>query len=264
MKTYSIYHLPVMAFYSKALYSDIALNWKGVCFGYLFLLLSVCWIPDMIKLQQTLNSFILIYAPDIVAQVPEIRIINGKASFNVEQPHSIIFPGTDKVFVVFDSTGKTTSPDMVGAFALVTEKMLIIEDNRTKKEQYSFDKIDDFTLNQQMINDFLTTVRKYLTLALYPLALIGSFVFRILQVLLYAAIGLLFASMCKSDRTYDSLIRLSVVAITPGLIISAILETAGIHLPFAGLWFFLMAMGFLYYGVRAAAQGEKTEMRQQS
>ena len=254
MKKYSIFHIPFMAFYSKALYRDIALSWKGVCFGYLILMLALCWIPTMLKFNSVFSFMLDSYARQFVDQIPEVRIINGKASIDAPVPYYIIDPTSHRALVIFDTTGRYTVPEDAGAFALVTEIELIVKKSDHETTRYSFRDIEHFILTRQMIRDFTEMLRKYLALALYPLALLGSFVFRIIQVLIYAAIGLVFASVCKSNRSYDSLIRLSVAAITPGLIIDTILYALDIHLPFAGLWFFLAAMGYLYYGVRAAKE----------
>jgi hypothetical protein len=109
-------------------------------------------------------------------------------------------------------------------------------------------------LNQQKITSWLETARKYWTLVFYPFAVAGSLVFRIIQALIYAAIGILFASWCRSKRSYDSLLRLSAVAVTPCIIINTILEVAGISVPLAGLWFFLVTMIFLFIGVQESAK----------
>ena len=254
MKKYSILHIPFRAFYSKALYRDIALNWKGVCFGYLILMLALCWIPTMFKFHSLVTFMIDNHARQFVDQIPEVRIIDGKASIDEPVPYYIIDPTSHQALIIFDTTGRYTALENAGALALMTEKEFIVNKSDHETTRFSFRDIDHFTLTRQMINDFLEMLRKYLALALYPFALLGSFIFRLVQSLIYAAIGLVFASFCKTKLSYDSLIRLSVVAITPGLIIATILFTADIHLPFAGLWFFLAAMGYLYFGVRAARE----------
>ena len=33
MRRYSIFHVPVMSFYSRALYRDVGLRWKGIGFA---------------------------------------------------------------------------------------------------------------------------------------------------------------------------------------------------------------------------------------
>jgi hypothetical protein len=89
MKRYRIFHIPVLAFFSKGLYTDVAFNWKGTCLGYLFLLLAVCWIPAMIELDSGLDNFVETEAPKIISQVPTITIKDGVASIDEPQPYYI-------------------------------------------------------------------------------------------------------------------------------------------------------------------------------
>jgi len=49
---------------------------------------------------------------------------------------------------------------------------------------------------------------------------------------------------------------LAVVAVTPCIIFRIIFECASVELPLAGLWFFLAAMGFLFFGVKVCSQPE--------
>jgi hypothetical protein len=40
-KKYSIFHIPVFSFFSRELYRDVGMHWKGVNFLYLLLLLAI-------------------------------------------------------------------------------------------------------------------------------------------------------------------------------------------------------------------------------
>ncbi len=44
MSKYSPFQIPLLSFYATDLYRDMALNKKGSGFGYLFLLLALCWL----------------------------------------------------------------------------------------------------------------------------------------------------------------------------------------------------------------------------
>ena len=90
---------------------------------------------------------------------------------------------------------------------------------------------------------------KFATVVVYPFALIGSYVYRIVQVLIYAAVGLLFASMCKTTLSYAALIRLAVAAVTPVIIVSTILGMAGKDA--AAYWYLIAALGYLFFAVKS-------------
>lgn len=258
MKRYSIVHVPVLSFFSKALYRDVCHQWKGVGFAYLLLLLIVCWIAPIVKVHTGLSNFVDNEAPRIVSQIPTISIVDGKASINEPQPYRITEPDTGKTLAVIDTTGAARTLADANAFALITETEAIFKKSEIETQTFSFRDIDEFTLDQDMVTGWLAAAKKVVPPVLYVLAVLGAFVFRILQALIYACIGMMFASWCKARFTYASLLRLSIVAVTPGIIVETVLDVAQVNLPYAILWYFLAAMGFLYFGVKAASQDQDT------
>jgi len=253
MKKFSAIHIPPLSFFSKELYSDVALNWRGVNFFYLLLLLAACWIPIMIKLNNSIAQFVDNEAPRIVEQIPKITITNGEASIDESQPYYIKTPDSNSVLAIIDTTGTVKSLDNTGAYLLLTKNALIVRQSDVETRAYSLSQVKNFVLTSDRLMKWLQIFKKVFIIVSYPLALLGSFIFRIIQALIYGAIGLLFASWCKIKLTYDTLIRLSVIAVTPCIIISTILFLANVRLPFAALIYFLIAMVYLLFGVKAAA-----------
>jgi hypothetical protein len=252
-KRYTVFHVPVLAFFSKELYRDVALRWKGTAFGCLLLLLAVCWVPGMINIHTGVVEFVANEAPKLVSQIPVVTIVDGQASIDEPQPYYILDPDSGEALIVIDTTGNITSLEETEAQALLTRTGAIYRKSAIETRSFSFSEIDRFVLTQDRIYGWLDMVKRYAAPVLYPFCVLGSFIFRILQALLYAAIGLLIARLLKTERSYDDLLRLSVVAVTPAIIAVTLLDLAGIVLPFAGLWFFLAAMGYLTFGIRSAA-----------
>ena len=112
-------------------------------------------------------------------------------------------------------------------------------------------------MDQARVNGWLVNVKKYTVPVLYAFALPGSYIGRIIQVLIYAAIGLMFAHWCKCERSYAQLLRLAVVAMTPCIIIKTALSVIDIGLPVFGLWYILIALGYLLFGIKASSTGEE-------
>jgi hypothetical protein len=259
MKKFSIFHIPIYSFFSSELYRDVGLNWKGVAYGYLFLLLAICTIPGMFKVQRGLSNFIDKQAPQFVSQVPKITIEKGEVSIEEKQPYYIMLPDcnnsdSNKVAAIIDTTGQIQSLDNTDAFVLLTKNKILSRQSPTEIRMYDLSQVKHFVLEQSTIMRWLDIIKKLLAPILYPFVLASSFIFRIIQSLIYAAIGLAFASWCKTKLPYLSLIRLSVVAMTPCIIIRTIFESASIKIPLPGLWFFLLTMGFLFCGVKACSQ----------
>ncbi len=256
MKRYSIIHIPVWSFFSKALYRDIALQWKGTCFGYLFLLLAVAWIPGMIILHQELSAFVADEAPKLTAQLPHLTIHDGEASITEPEPFIVKDPDTGEPLAIIDTTGSITSLDDTPAKMLVMQTEAIYRENDFETQTFSFSEIEDFQIGPEQVDEWLKALSRFAAPVLYPLAVLGSYVYRIVQALIYAVVGLLFASLFNVRIGYAALLRLSVAAVTPCIIVNTVLGVSDVVLPFAPLWYFLVTMGYLLFAVSAASQAE--------
>jgi len=220
-----------MSFFSKELYQDVGLYWKGVNFGYLLLLLAVCWIPAIIKIRTVYSGF-----------------TDGQVSITESQPYYISNPENDDVLAIIDTTGTIISLEDSDAFCLLTKNSLITRKNKFETQTYDLSQVEYFVLDGDRIMSWLQTSKKFLVIAIYPFALLGSYIYRIV----YAAIGLLFASFCKVVLSYNTLLRLATVAVTPCIIAGTVFDLAGVSLP-APLYL-LAALGYLFFGVKAVSQ----------
>jgi len=254
MKKFSIIHVPILSFFSGDLYRDVGLNWRGVCFGYLFLLVAACAIPRVFIAKKSISLFIDEKAPPLVDQVPKITITDGEVHVSETQPYYIIAPDSNEVLVVIDTTGTIQSLDDTDAFVLLTKTKLILRESKVEHRTYDLSKVKEFTLERGKIMDWLNIGKKLIVPILLPFIIVGSYIFRIIQALIYAAIGLIFANFCRVRLSYDALIRLAVVAVTPCIIVRTIFAITSVYVPMAGLWFFLLAMGYLFIGVKASSQ----------
>lgn len=255
MKHYSIYQIPVLSFFSKNMYRYVASGWKGTGFAYLLLLLVICWIITLIKVHVQVGNFIDNEAYQIISQVPVISLSGGNASIEESQPYYIKNPENGKDLIIIDTTGKITSLDNTEAIALIKKTEGIFKKSEIETRTISFQKFGNFTLDQDLLNKLTNIVKKLMAIVFFPFAVLGSFVFRIVQALVYGAIGMLFALMHKSKMPYVATLRLAVVAVTPSLILKTLLDVFGVTVPYAGLWYFLIAMAYLFFGVRAASKG---------
>ena len=254
IRKFSALRIPYLSFFSKALYRDACFVWKGTGFVYLLALLAVCWLPTMVKMHYSVSSFIGKNMEPIISRIPQITFSDGSASVDVPQPYIIKSPQTNKDAIIIDTTGTITSLKGTEAFVLVKRNEAIFKKNDVETRTFDFKNFKQYVLNQQKMRSWTQAAQRYFAVFFYPCAVAGSFIFRILQMLVYAAIGMLFASWCRATFSYDSLLRLSVVAVTPCIIINKILGLAGVLVPFAGLLSFLVTMFYLFVGVRESAR----------
>jgi len=254
MKKYSMLQPLYLSFYSRDLYQDVRKNWKGTGFLYLLLLLAITWAPVMVKVHQGISKVIQQEAPKYIEQAPKITIARGAVSIDQPVPYTISNPDTRAPLVVIDTSGTITSLEQTTAPVLLSKSKLMYHKNRTETRVYDLSKIDFFTFDRNDVNHWVQIFRKYFATLAYPFALAASCVYRILQMLLYAAIGMLFVNMLKAKLDYLTVLRLASVSITPVIILSTLLTLTGLRVPFLWLLCFVIAMGYLAFAVKANAE----------
>jgi uncharacterized protein DUF1189 len=255
MKRYSLLQPLYLSFFSRDLYRDVRSNWKGTGFLYLLLLLALTWMPVMAKLHASLAAGIRQEAPKFVNQVPKITILHGEVSIDRPVPYTIADPDSGTPLLVIDTSGQISSLDQTPAVALLTkDKFMFRQERKGETRIHDLAAIDEFTLDRDRVNGWVQAFGKYFATVAYPFALAGSFVYRILQMLLYAAIGLLFAKMLNASLDYVTVLRLASVSITPAVILSTLRTVVNVTVPAFWLLCFAVAMGYLFFAVKANAE----------
>ena len=167
----------------------------------------------MIKFHSSLTDFVENDVPPMVSQVPMITFTDGEASIDEPQPYYINDPDSGEPLCIIDTTGTITSLDQTDAMFLLTKTQIIYKENEYKTEAYDFNELGDFVLSQDKINKWIGAIKSWATPVFSFFAIVGSYIFRIIQALIYGAIGLLFANLCKTKMSYASAVRLAVVAV---------------------------------------------------
>lgn len=256
MKQHNYFEAFYLSFYSAPFYLDVGRHWKGTGFLYLLLLLALVWIPEMAGIHTSISEAIDTHGQAFAAQVPAITISDGEVSTDVETPYFIRDPETDKVWAIIDLTGEYTSLEGAEAQVLLTRnEVLVRQDRGSVQETRSHDlsQVESFTLSGEDIGRWLEVAKSWLVILFYPFAVGFSFIYRIVQAFIYALIGLLIARSLKVNLTYETLLRLTVLALTPVIILLTIRSLASISIP--GLWLvaFALAMGYLIFAIKANA-----------
>lgn len=250
MKQYSIFQAIYMSFFSKSLYQDVRKNWQGNAFLYLLLLTAIFIIPMMVKMHLGLADFMTNDAPKFTQQIPDITIKNGQVSTPEAKKYVITDPDNGEPFAIIDTTGETKNIEE-GTFALLTKDKLIMQKNDTETRIYDLSEVKDFTINQNNINSWSNLLKTWTSLALYPFILFGIFIARIIQSLLYAVGGIIITKIVKTSVDYQSLIRLSAIAMTPVIIINVLIDLIGIKIPYLSFISMIATLGYLTFGILA-------------
>src|SRR5262245_33145556 len=213
MKRYSYLHAFVLSFFSRSFYQDVGRHWRGTGLLYMLILLVVLWIPSFIKMKVGFSRFITSEAPFFTQQIPRITIKNGQVSTDVATPYFIKDKDGTPIAII-DTTGQYQDIDDSPARILVTKTKVVARDDRQTRI-YQLRDVSDFELDRARVEGWLEMARVWLVLVLIPVILICSFVFRAVQMLIYAAVGLLFSNLLNTNLSYQTLMRLAAVALTP-------------------------------------------------
>ena len=263
MKQHNYFEAFYLSIYSAPLYRDVGRNWKGTGFLYLLLLLALAWVPEVAGIHTQMSEAIDTAGQAFAAQVPAITISDGEVSTDVETPYFIRDPEKDKVWAIIDLTGEYTSLENTEAEVLLTRNQVLMRRSRGTIEEtrtYDLSSVESFSVSGDEVSRWLEAAKSWLAILFYAFAVLFSFVYRMIQALLYAAIGLLIARSLTVELAYGTLLRLAVVALTPVIILVTIRSLASVSIP--GLWLvaFAVAMGYLIFAIKAnAAPAEPTQ-----
>lgn len=251
MGRFSIVHPLYMSFYSRPLYRDVAVNWRGTVFVYLFLVLALCWIPVAGVVKSMVSSYIAYEAPKIVSQIPEIRISGGKATVDAEMPYTIKDAESGKPLAILDTTGKTTSLDGSEAFALLTADSIILKRSDAETRTYKLTDASDIVINQTEVKHWLDEFDYWFVFFMYPSMLFLSYIYRLLQALFFAFVGKMYNRSLGAGLDYQALLRISVIALTPCIILNTLFLVSKSVFPAWGLVCFFISLAYLYFGIMA-------------
>jgi hypothetical protein len=246
-----LFEIPTGAWYSIPLYQEVASRWTGLNALYLFLFLLISWFPWVVKEQGDLNKFAEEWVEPLISEFPRFGISSGKLWVDGEPRRTISDPKTGRPLLLIDTTGQTLSLVGLSIPALVTADSFIMRNESGVEEKMSFSHLPNRAVTSQELKRFVADWIPSLLWYSYPFFLIGSFLFRIIQVFLLAGVGLIVCPLLETDLPLPALIRISVLAITPAMILRTLCNVLEITIPFCNLLLTLVTIGYLVFGISA-------------
>lgn len=234
---FGLQHPPLLAWFSRDLYRDVGQRWNGVGYGYLFLLLTITWLIILVSAHLSLGQFIESQLPPMLEQVPSVTITDGEVITDVEQPYTITNENGEVIFTIDTRENselewfKNTSPG-----ALLTSDMLHIRKSAHELRRIELSDVESFAIDQDIVSGWASSVHRWWLMVAIPCCLIGSIVFRCLQNLFYAALGLGLASLRGQKLSFDCSMRLAAIAVTPVILLDTLMSLASIQSPPFFLW----------------------------
>ena len=250
-RRYSLWHPFYMSFYSKSFYRDVAQHWRGFAFLYLIVLVALLSLLASAEIHFYMTGYIDRYGPEFIDQLPTVTIRDGRTTIDQPEPYTITDPETGQPIAIIDTTGKTRSLSGSPALVLLTEDRLMVKKDLREVRTFDLSEIEAFQINRQSARVWMDMMRSWSAVIVFPFLLAGNLIYRLLQVLVYSAIGMLMARAQKTYLTYQALISVAIMAITPVMLLDLVVPLTGISPGFWGFLAVMLSVGFLYYGIRA-------------
>ena len=247
------WHVPYLSFFSRDLYRDVATRWTGSGLGYLFLLLCFICIPMTFQVAPAIEQIKVVYMQHVIDKLPPLQIEQGVLTTDVQQPYVIRLPEMDEPFLVIDTRGTPAGEDEFQAPVVLQADRMII-DNQGEVRSYPFEHISQFTLNKAELSAWVDTMMGYVKLLAYVPLLVSEFIYRALQVVIYAVGGLVFAAWLKVRLPYGVLLRLTCVALTPSLLLGLLVSGLGLNYGLMSLVLFLVSQGYIFFAIQSVAR----------
>jgi hypothetical protein len=250
MKQYGYLRAIILSFYSRELYRDVVKNWGAGTVFYLFLLLALSWGAMMFTIQPMITKNSAIALESIAPQFPAtIAIKDGEVKTPENKPYFITDPKNNKLMAIIDTSGKYQNLAQAKSQMLLTknEFMYLGDENTYRVEKLPKKLNFEFTPGE--IKKTLIKFTGYAWLIIFPILLLISFIYRLIEALFYGILGLIFASLSKVPLSYSATLKLSMVAVTPAIVIGTIFDWIGFSFYFEWFFYFVLSMTYLIFAI---------------
>ena len=254
MRRYSIFQAIPLSFFSRDLYRDVARGWRGAGIMYTVVTLALLTLVLLVQMQMSLNHWVRGPAQEYADQVPGIVIRHRVVEVDRPMPYAIK-DGAGKEWVVVDTTGQVTSLEGRDAKVLLTADRLIFSKSTAETRTFKLSGVDNLRINSARVKRWLGLLSVWASPFLAPFMFGGMFLFRMVQVVAFALVGMVTATLSRMTFDFSALMRLTAVALTPGFLLEILIKIIGVRMPGWGFLWTLIAMGYVVWAVLANRPG---------
>ncbi len=237
------------SFYSRELYREVATRWDVGVVLYLLFVLTVCWIFMMLKIQLEINQSAKLFASEYASQFPLLTIKNGVISTPENHPYVIQDPNTKQVFATVDTSSQNKNLDLSTRTIIVTNNKIMWTSHDGVVKTYQLAKNINMTLDPIMLKDKLLSWAKWSWLLIFPMFLLVSFSYRLVEALIYAVIGKILGLVARVSLPYTTVFKLTIVAMTPVIVIGTLLDWFELNFPRIAVLYFVLALTYILFAV---------------
>lgn len=252
MKRYNFLQSLFLAFYSHSLYRDVKQNWRGWGILYVLFLVAIFCLPTAYALHSFSLKLVETLQPS-VQQFPVITLKNGTLSIDKPVPYLIANPKTNKVIGIFATSDDTSSLQKTPALFLVTKHKLVINALGGAVQIYDLSSLRNGVYGPEDISSFIHFFKYAAFVVIYILSVFMLFLRSVVALFILAGLAKI---VTHTQLSYKNLCRLAAVALTPTIVLSAIVNLFLITISYIYILYFLLAMFYLLYGIDANKQAK--------
>lgn len=237
-----------LAFYSKHAYIRAAREWKGIGFGYLFVMIFLSSLAIGIWVHAWTNLAIAQVEKLILPQMPTMTFKDGRLTIDKELPYLITVNGT--TIVRFDKSDEQPADPQEFAPVIFGETEVAHYVRGTGRvKEWVYKKLLSLIIDPLTVAKYVKFLKTWFGLCFALVLLPLHFLYVASQTFMLGAIGRIFTSTMHFYLSYGKLVRISVVAVTPGVVLGTLLILSN---QIFALWlgiYGIMAAVYLFYGV---------------
>ncbi|MCB1784555.1 MAG: DUF1189 family protein [Alphaproteobacteria bacterium] len=239
--------------------------------GILILLVTVLvlTVPLVWQPYAMFRDFVDNKADQIIEKIPVVHFEDGQARYvgNIKEP--VLYRIDEKTYIVVDTRDNyfqdfdelkrdySSIPADASAPVFVTRDYGIIEKSAYETRRFDFREfkdVDPFTLDSGFYFGLLDKIDQYFLMVAYPLFAIFIFIGRLIYALCFSLVGMLFSKMAGAELGYKTILRLSILAMIPMMVVKTVFFYTGTVIPWSFLLYLLVSSVILFLFVSFVKQ----------
>ena len=259
-RRFPLYHALWRSFYCPKIYEYVAQHWRWRGLTYLVLLSFITVLPLALAMKSQLSSYMETEAPHFWQQWPDVVIEAGQASSTVEQPYFIYDEAGNRLMAI-DTTGALSNPKDADVTALLTRDSLMVEIMPGDMQTASLSGVDYLLIDEAQVTEWWHMLENLMLPLGIPVLTGSAFIYRLFQAGIYAVVGMVMVSVLRIQLTFPAVFQITVLALTPSIALLFLMHGLNMQVPGQGLIVFAAAMGYIWFGVQAAAADQIAKQR---
>lgn len=248
------------SFFDFATYKDFLAQGLGKSILYIFLVTLIFSTITNIKTIGTFNTDLSNIEDKLTHNAPKFEFKDGLLSIDSNEP---IYYKYDGQMLIFDTSGTTnaSSLDSYSDGIYVNSNSLILRQNYNTIQTVEFTNFNELVVNNKIAQDTLSIMKIVFPVILLLLNPILSFFENLVSG--FAIIGPLsisIGSLMGVKLNYSKACTLSFYAMTLPLLLKALVEISGVHLPeFIGV-FYIVALLYCGLAIKEIKNADKSNL----